>query len=298
MSLRRAPRPDLPYLAGAPLLIAHRGGAALAPENTLEAFRSALERWEADILEMDVRLSRDGEVVVIHDPTVDRTTDGTGRVEDLTWGELKELDAGFRFLDPAGQPSFRGRGVRIPRFQEVLEAFPGARLNVEAKDPRVAGPLVNLIRRYRAEPRVLVAAEWERHRRRVRDYPGPWGSSRHQIALFLLLHRLPWGGPYTPGADALQVPETHRGIRIVTPRFVREAHRKGLAVHVWTVDDPADMLRLLSWGVDGIQTDRPDLLASVLVETAGRPPPPGLRLPARPAQVAREGHVGRASGER
>lgn len=277
MSLFRAPRSDHPYLAGAPLLMAHRGGAALAPENTMEAFRIAVERWGADVLEMDVRLSRDGEVVVIHDPTVDRTTDGAGRVEDLTWEELAELDAGFRFLDLEGRPSFRGKGVRIPRFSEVLEAFPAVRLNVEAKDSRVAYPLVGLIRRHQAERRVLVAAERERNRRRVRGYPGPWGSSRRQVALFLLSHRFPGGGPYIPGADALQVPEIHRGIRIVTPRFVQQAHRKGLAVHVWTVNDPADMVRLLSWGVDGIQTDRPDLLAAVLVKAVGRPPPPGLR---------------------
>jgi len=272
------PRPGRNYLAGAPLLVAHRGGSRLAPENTLAAFRAALARWEADMLEMDVRLTADGEVVVIHDATVDRTTDGSGPVSSLSVRELQELDAGHRFLDPEGTPSYRGRGVTVPRFEDVLTALPEARLNVEAKEPGVAGPLVEIIRRHHAEERVLVAAEFERSRRDARGYRGPWGASRHHILLFWLLHGLPAvGALYTPRADVLQVPETWKGRRIVTPGFVREAHRRNLPVQVWTVDDPEDMRRLLSWGVDGIQTDRPDLLARVLVETTRRPPPPGLR---------------------
>jgi glycerophosphoryl diester phosphodiesterase len=126
-----------------------------------------------------------------------------------------------------------------------------------------------------AHDRVLVAAEFERCRRLARGYPGPWGASRHHVFWFLVLHRLPRAAGYVPGADILQVPEVWKGLRIVTPAFVRAAHRKNLPVQVWTVDDPADMRRLLSWGVDGIQTDRPDLLASVLAEVAGRPRPPG-----------------------
>lgn len=277
MPMPLQPRPGRSYLAGAPLLFAHRGGAGLAPENTLAAFRMAVERWEADVLEMDVRATRDGKVVVIHDETVDRTSDGTGAVRDLTLEELRKLDAGHRFLDPAGEASFRGKGIRIPLFEEVLETFPHTRLNVDVKS-REAGPgLVEIIRRHGAEGRVLVASEREANRRALREYPGPWGASRRQIRRFWLLHRLPGGRLYTPRADALQVPETYRGIRVVTPRFVREAHARNLPVHVWTVDDPDRMRRLLSWHVDGIQTDRPDRLARVLVEEHGRPPPPGLR---------------------
>ncbi len=277
MSPRPASRPGRPYLAGAPLLVAHRGGSGLAPENTLEAFQDAVTRWRADMLELDVRLTADGEVVVIHDATVDRTTDGSGRVADLPLAALRELDAGARFRDPDGQPSFRDRGVRIPRFEDVLLAFPSMRLNVEAKEPRVAGPLVELVRRHGARDRVLVAAERESSRRSVRDYRGPWGASRTHVFWFWALHRLPGGGGYVPGADILQVPETFRGLRIVTPDFVEAAHARNLPVQVWTVDDPDAMRRLLSWGVDGIQTDRPDVLARVLHEETGRPLPPGAR---------------------
>lgn len=259
------------------MLVAHRGGACLAPENTMEAFHQAVTRWRADMLEMDVRLTRDGEVVVVHDATVDRTTDGTGLVTSFTLDELRVLDAGARFVDPGGRPSFRGKGVEIPRFEDVVRAFPHVRLNVEAKEPQVAAPLVEIIMRHGAQNRVLVAAERESCRRSVRGYPGPWGASRAHVARFWLLHHLPRGGGYTPGVDILQVPERWRGLRVLTPRLVRAAHRRNIPVQVWTVDDPTRMRRFLSWKVDGIQTDRPDILARVLHEETGRPLAPGLR---------------------
>jgi len=232
------------------------------------------------MLEMDVQATRDGEVVVIHDETVDRTTDGRGRVAELTFSELRELDAGYRFVDDGGRASFRGKGVRVPRFEEVLESFPGVRMNVEAKDGRSAPGLVEAVRRHKAQNRVLVAAEFERNRRAVKGYPGPWGASRRHLFGFFLLLRTPLGPFYTPSCEALQIPETHLGIRVLTPYFLEEAHRRNLPVHVWTVDDPEDMRRMLAMGVDGIQTDRPDLLASVLTDLTGRPPPPGFGVEA------------------
>lgn len=264
-------------MAGSPLLIAHRGGAGLAPENTLEAFESAVYRWGADMLEMDVRLTKDGEVVVIHDETVDRTTDGSGAVAEMTLEELQELDAGFRFVDEAGGSPFRGRGVRIPRFEDVLNAFPSIRINVETKDGASAPGLVDLILRHGAQERVLVAAEYERNRRAVKGYPGPWGASRSDIVRFLALTHLPWGHRFNLKCDALQVPEAFKGIPILTPAFIQEAHRRNLPIHVWTIDEPTDMKRLLEMGVDGVQTDRPDRLAPILTEMFGRPPAPELR---------------------
>ena len=208
----------------------------------MEAFRLAVETWGVDMLEMDARLSADGEVVLMHDATVDRTCSGTGAVARLTWDHLRTLDAGYHFRDLGGQLSFRGSGVRIPRLDDVLEAFSQVRINVEAKSREVAGPLLRIIRRHRAEHRVLLAAEVESNRRDARGYEGPWGASRRQIALF-------WGGVHTR----------------MTAR---------LAVHVWVVDQEHEMRRLLSWGVDGIQTDRLDVLSRVLSDVAGRPPPP------------------------
>jgi len=270
------PRPGHPYLAGAPLLFAHRGGAALAPENTLEAFRQAVDEWGADVLEMDVRLTRDGEMVVIHDDTVDRTTDGSGPVAALTLSEVTALDAGYRFRDQDGVASFRGRGVRIPRFDEVMDALQGIRLNVDAKDPAAGPLLVRHVQERGEQHRVLLASAEEGGRADRLGYRGPTSATRRQIRAFYLLHRLPFGGPFTPRVDALQIPWRWEGRQVTTPRLIREAHRRNIPVHVWTVDDPDIMRQLLEWGADAIQTDRPDLLARVLHEVAGRPLPPGL----------------------
>src|SRR5690606_19355827 len=152
------PRPGRPYLAGAPVLVAHRGGSRLAPENTMAAFEEAVELWGADMLELDARATRDGTVVVIHDATVDRTTDGQGEVAAHTLAELRALDAGYRFVDLGGRHARRGLGIRVPTMDEVLERFPDVWINVESKDPRAAVPLRETIRRHRAEHRVLFAA--------------------------------------------------------------------------------------------------------------------------------------------
>jgi glycerophosphoryl diester phosphodiesterase len=141
----------------------------------------------------------------------------------------------------------------------------------------VAAPLQALVARLGAEHRVLVAAEREASRHGALAHSGPWGASLPQGLLFWLFHFLPGGSPYTPRADVLQVPERWKGLRVVSPRFVRAAHRLNLPVQVWTVDRVEDMRRLLAWGVDGVQTDRPDLLSQVLTELVGRPVPPGAR---------------------
>lgn len=227
------------------------------------------------MVELDVHATRDGRVVVIHDATVDRTTDGSGRVDELDLAEVKALDAGHAFVDPDGEATFRGRGVRIPLLDDVLEALPRTRLNVEIKAAAAAAGTVRAIRAHGAETRVLVAAGVEADRRAAGGYRGPRGASGEQLRRFWLAHRIPVvGALYTPRADALQVPPRWEGREVVTTLFVEAAHRRNLPVHVWTVDDPAEMRRLLDLGVDGIQSDRPDLLARVLTEEAGRPAPP------------------------
>ncbi|HEX2080857.1 MAG TPA: glycerophosphodiester phosphodiesterase [Longimicrobium sp.] len=269
-------RPGHRYLAGAPLLIAHRGGSHLAPENTLLAFRRALDWWRADILETDVQPTRDGDCVVIHDGTVDRTTDGRGRVADLTVAEIQRLDAGYRFTPDGGASyPFRGRGVRISTLREVLAALPGARVNVEIKDGRAQPAVQRTIRELDAEHRVLVAAGDRRNRALFRDHPGPTSAGAQDLYAFYALHLTGTTRLYRPPVDAFQMPERNAGRQVLSPRWVKEAHAHSVAVHVWTVDEEADMRRLLEWGVDGIITDRPDRLARVLHERVGRPLPPG-----------------------
>lgn len=269
-------RPGSPYLAGAPLLIAHRGGSALAPENTLAAFTQALNWWRADLLELDVQSTRDGEAVVIHDATLDRTTSGSGRVVDRTLREIRGFDAGYHFTPDGGRTHpYRGAGLTVPTLDEVLAAFPHARVNVEIKDPHAQEPVWRAVHDARATQRVLVAAGARANRSRFLGYPGPVSASAEELRTFYLHHRLRLIALYRPGIDALQMPERHGGRQILTARLVRDAHAKNVAVHVWTVDEAEDMERLLEWGVDGLVTNRPDRLARVLHARLGRPLPPG-----------------------
>ncbi len=271
-------RPGHPFFGGAPLLIAHRGGAELAPENTMAAFRQAVDEWDADILEMDVRLTSDGRVVVIHDETVDRTTDGRGPIRNIPWAKARRLDAAYHFRDLNGKHSMRGEGVRLPLFAEVLEAFPQMRIIVEPKAAGAAAPLVRDIRAAGAEERVLVGAQFEATRAGAHGYEGPWGATRKQATRFWILHHVGLAGRcYTPAADGFQLPEWSGRFHAVTPRLIRAAHAVNMPVYVWTVNDPHDMRRLLGWGADGIMTDRPDILAEVLEEVAERPSPPARR---------------------
>lgn len=260
-----------------PLLIAHRGGAGLAPENTLVALRNGVEVWGADMLELDVHASSDGHCVVIHDSTLERTTDGTGPVALQSLTALRELDAGYRFTRDGGVTyPFRGSNVAIPTLDEVLEALPSARLIVEVKAGAAQVPLFAAIRRFAAEDRVVIAGMYRRDRSLFPSYRGPVSASTEDVRRFYLWHRMGLGRWLPPKADVVQVPETWDGRRVVTRRFVKDLRASGIPVHVWTVDDSEAMHRLLDWGVAGILTDRPDILASVLHERCDRPLPPGF----------------------
>ena len=259
-------------LAGAPLLIAHRGGSGLAPENTLPAFLNGAERWAADMIELDVQASADGRCVVIHDAAVDRTTDGTGPVASKTFAELRELDAGYRFTPDGGASHpFRGQSVRIPTIEEVLEALPAIRITVEVKSGSAQAPLFAAIRRFNARDRVIAAGMFDRDRSLFPTYDGPISGSLEELKPFWMRHRVGLGWVKAPHCDVVQIPEVWNGRRLVTPRLARDLRRHGIPLHVWTVNEPADMHRLLDWGVEGLISDRPDILGRVLHERVGRP---------------------------
>jgi glycerophosphoryl diester phosphodiesterase len=253
-----------------PLFFAHRGGAKLAPENTLAAFENGVALG-ADALELDIQTTREGELVVIHDATVDRTTNGTGPLSAYSLEELRRLDAGYRFTRDGGQTfPFRGKGHVIPTLSEVFERFPRQRVNIDLKESSAVRErrLWELIRKMGVEERVLVASgDLHEPIVRFRHFSGgrvATSASEKEIRRFVLTHFARATRLLRPAYDALQVPETHRGIRVVSPSMVAAAHRLGLQVHVWTVDEREAMERLLSWGVDGIMTDRPDVLAQVM----------------------------------
>lgn len=262
------PRPYKAYLTTRPLVMAHQGGADLAPSNTMAAFRNAAQMG-VDVLELDVHTTKDGVVVVIHDATVDRTTNGVGSVHDLTLSELQKLDAGYRFSPDNGQTfPFRGQGVAIPTLQEVLSAFPALRINIEIKqaNPPMEQAVAELIQQASAQNRVLVVASnqdvIERFRALMPDVAT--GASESEVRGFFYAQTLRVSAFYRPTADALQVPENFGSIQVLSPHFVQAAHAREVAVHAWTINDPEAMRRLLAMGVDGIITDRPDLALEVL----------------------------------
>ena len=254
---------------GWPVNFAHRGGAKIVPENTLEGFREGL-RVGAGVLELDVHALADGTVVVHHDETVDRTTNGSGAIREMTLAEVKRLDAGYRFTPDGGRTyPHRGEGVKVPTLEEVYREFTDVPINVEIKGkrPDIEEAVWRIIEGAGAEELTLVVSEDSGTIRRFREASGgsvATASSSAELIFFWLLSRLRLIRLSKPSYQALQGPETYKGLRIVTPELVRGAHERGLRVDVWTIDHEPDMRRLLGFGVDGIMTDRPDILTRVL----------------------------------
>lgn len=246
------------------MVFAHRGGAALRPENTVLAFDHGLSLG-ADGLEFDVHLSRDGVVVVHHDATLDRTTSGAGPVSARTADELARLDAGYHF------EGYRGRTGGIPRLDEVLRRYPDARCIIELKvnDPALAHRTIDAVRAAGAIERVALGSFGTRVLRAARAYEPriPTGASREETRLALYRSWVRWP-VRRPGYQQFQVPEFSGSTRVVSPRFVKYAHQAGVVVRVWTVNDEADMRRLIEWEVDALISDRPDLAVEVVRRAA------------------------------
>lgn len=249
------------------LVMAHRGGGGLAPENTMTAFEQAVAMG-VDVLELDVRATADGALVVIHDATVGRTTDGRGAVHQLTLAQLQQLDAGYQWTADGGRTyPFRGRGITVPTLRELFTAFPQTRMNIDLKqkEPPIVDAFARLLVAYEMVDQVLVGSF---HDEALYDYrchlpAAVTAAGRRETLIFFFLQwaRLSW--PYRPAAQAFQIPERHGPLRI-GPRFVQAALRREMEVHVWTVNDVADMQRLIRWGVAGIITDYPDRLLQLV----------------------------------
>ncbi|MFI5893633.1 glycerophosphodiester phosphodiesterase [Actinoplanes sp. NPDC051513] len=233
-----------PYLdAPRPLAFAHRGGAAIGDENTAEAFARAI-RLGFRYIETDVHATADGIPVVFHDDTLARLTGSTGRVADLRWADLATLRV-------AG-------AAAIPRLDETLGAWPDIRFNIDVKAGNGTGPTVETIRRAGAENRVLLASFSDARLARLRQLAGPRVATSLGMRAVTLLRLAAWArAPLRLPASAVaaQVPVRHARVTVVDRRFVGHCHRLGLQVHVWTIDEPAEMLRLIDLGVDGIMTD-------------------------------------------
>lgn len=262
---RRAPRPVHEYFGTPAPNVAHRGGNRQAPEATLPAFAAAAAAG-ADVLEMDVHVALDGALVVIHDPLLDRTTDGQGRVAALPLAALRSLNAGHRFRTADGAFPYRGAPVAIPTFDEVAAAHPDLRFMVEMKTGDAAEPLCDAIRAAGRASRTLVGAFRQESLDRFRKIcpEVPTTATFREVVLFLGLSFVRLAALYEGPPNALFVSEASGPITVVTPKFLQAARRAGLPVFVWTVNDRTDMTRLLNLGVDGILTDDPAALAEVI----------------------------------
>lgn len=304
--LPAAPGAENPWLARRPISFAHRGGVVEFPENTLFAYHRA-DAVGADVLEMDVYQTADGALVILHDLTVDRTTDGSGDVGAFTLAELKQLDAAYWFVpgqgttrdapasayvyrgiatgDKAPPPGFTPNDFRIPTLEEALARFPDALLNIELKPDldgtgTYEGQMARLLQAYGRDNDVIVASfdDTASALFEVQNGCASTAVPLAQAAAVVLASKGPLPMVPPPGHQAFQVPldtssvsqiPEQLQIEVVTDDFIADAHDAGLAVHVWTIDDCATMVDLLRRGVDGIMTDRPVRLAQVLAQPDG-----------------------------
>ncbi|BCL84462.1 glycerophosphoryl diester phosphodiesterase [Ktedonobacteria bacterium brp13] len=260
-----------------PYAFAHQGGELLAPTNTLVAFENALAIGCSDFLDIDVHMTKDGHLVSIHDTTVDRTTNGQGRVDSFTLSELQKLDAGYTFCDLEGNYRYRGQGIYIPTLEEVFSNYSSQiYLHFEIKDiypkggpSQIEEKLWTLIQKYHMERKTIVASfnqEIVDRFKKLSQGLVATGAGRAEIAQFTLAHKLGLPKFYRHRSTALEIPTTSTGFNLKDRKLINGAHRLGIDVHYWTIDAKAEMRELIELGADGIFTNRPDLLKELLLE--------------------------------
>lgn len=256
-----------------PLVIAHQGGDGVWPGDTMFAFEKSVEIG-ADVLEMDAHITEDGHIVLMHDEEVDRTTDGTGLIDDLTLDELKNLDAAYDWSNDNGKTfPYRGQGIQVPTLDELFQKFPDMRYVIEIKltGKPIDEPLCTLIHEHEVQENVMIASFHDEAMQSFRDACPEVATSaaRGEVTKFVLLGKFFLSGLIIPEYESIQPPydpAESMNIPIMTKRFIREAHARNIAVEPWTVNDPDLMKQYIEWGVDGIITDRPDLMIEVLEE--------------------------------
>jgi glycerophosphoryl diester phosphodiesterase len=271
-----SPPPPVTFFSGPlPRNIAHRGGKGLFPENTLHAFEHALAMG-VQILETDVWVTLDGHVVLLHDLTVDRTTDGRGPVVQKPLAEVKELDAAYRFTRDGGETyPLRGQGITVPTLDEAFSRFADTPFSIEIKQasPRIEADVLAVIEAHGMTERVCVGSFHDPVIREVRRLNPDicTTSGLLEIILFAFLPQDLFDA-WPLQAAVHQIPEEQRGVLILTPEFVARAVDRGMEVHVWTVNRRDDMERFLAMGVHGVITDYPDRLEEVIRATEHPPP--------------------------
>ena len=258
-----------------PLVIAHQGGELLTPSNTIAAFTNAA-KLGVDVLDTDLHITKDGYLVAIHDPSVDRTTNGHGKISDMTLAEIQQLDAGYHFKDLKGHYSYRGKGVYISTAEELFQKFGDMRWSMEIKDDNpperfdeMSKKLSALIQKYHMENKVFISAFDQNILSTFAKYADnrvAISAGRQEVKSFVIFHKFFLRNFYQPKVDAFQLPTEDSGFDLTDKKLLNGAHRRGMKVVYWTIDDPKMMQKLLDKGVDGIQTNRPDLLLKLLKE--------------------------------
>ena len=256
-----------------PLVIAHQGGDGIWPGDTMFAYENAV-KIGADVLEMDAHITKDGQIVLMHDEKVDRTTDGTGLIENLTLDQLKQLDTAYQWSNDDGKTfPYRGQGIQVPTLDELFQKFPQMRYVIEIKLTQnpIDKPLCDLIRKRNMQDQVVIASFHDEAMQNFRATcpEVATSASRGEVTTFVILGKVFLSGLVLPQYQSIQPPydpAESKNIPIMTQRFIREAHAKNIAVEPWTVNDPELMKQYIEWGVDGIMTDRPDLMMQVLKE--------------------------------
>jgi glycerophosphoryl diester phosphodiesterase len=247
-------------VSGVKLLYAHRGAPAELPENTLPSFRRALDVG-ANALETDAHLTRDGHVVLSHDPTGARACGVHRDIRACSLAEVRAWDAGIGWSDARGERPFVGKGFRVPLLEELLREFPRVPINVDAKlhRPEIVAPLIDVIRRCDAEDRVTIASFDVRTLRRIRaaGYRGRTGLAQAEVLVLLT----PLARVFRPKGNVAQLPDRMRGVTLGTRAVIDRCHALGLDVHYWTIDSPQRARALLEMGADGIMTDDPRRVA-------------------------------------
>jgi glycerophosphoryl diester phosphodiesterase len=255
------------FLKPTPRLFAHRGASGEAPENTLAAFRCAVALG-IEYIELDVHMSCDGHIVVIHDATVERTTNGSGIVQEQTLAQLQQWDAGYRFSPDGGATfPFRAMGVTIPTLAEVFHQCPGVKFTVEIKpeEPAIEEQVIAVVRACEREGDVILASEHDRVLQRVRGFAPDLATSFAYGEVFDFIQRVATGelAGYHPPGHAIQIPPEFQGMPLVTEQTLAVAHEFGCEMHVWTINDAHEMARFLALGVDGVMSDFPGMLLQV-----------------------------------
>ncbi|MCK5672218.1 MAG: glycerophosphodiester phosphodiesterase [Spirochaetales bacterium] len=262
---------DHKYFKNALKVVAHRGDSAFFPENTLQAFKSAAELG-VDCLETDIHLSSDGVCVIWHDDTLERLTGDKDLVGNKTYKELMTVDAGYIFTRDGGQTfPFRGKGVKILTLDEALKALPEMRFNIDLKDNNInlVYEFAKIIRANNAQNRVLGASFHDDIIKQIRIHIPEIASSfsHSEIYKIVILNKtglLRFHGKFA--ADAAQIPEYEDKTRVLTKSLIKIFHKRGIKVHLWTINNKKDMIRLFKMGVDTVMTDNPRLLIKTVNE--------------------------------